>query len=70
MGQGLAVVMASVIKVMRTMVTVVQGVTKRCRLSWLTNSFLIYESQCGGWGGGGGLAGVQPMRKDVKMEPR
>ncbi len=27
-----------------------QGVTKRCRLSWLTNSALVYESQCGGRG--------------------
>jgi hypothetical protein len=30
-----------------------QGVTTRCRLSWLTNSALVYESQCGGMGGGG-----------------
>jgi hypothetical protein len=27
-----------------------QGVTKKCRLSLLTNSALVYESQCGGWG--------------------
>jgi hypothetical protein len=27
----------------------IQGVTKRCRLSWLTNSALVYESNCGGW---------------------
>ncbi len=27
-----------------------QGVTKRCRLSLLTNSALVYESQCGGMG--------------------
>jgi hypothetical protein len=27
------------------------GVTERCRLSWLTNSALVYE------GGGGGLQG-------------
>jgi hypothetical protein len=25
-----------------------QGVTKRCRLSWLTNSDLVYETKCGG----------------------
>ncbi len=37
-----------------------QGVTKRCRLSLLTNSALVYESQCGG-DGGGGVAGSQPM---------
>jgi hypothetical protein len=28
-----------------------QGVTKRRRLSWLTNSALVYESKCGGEGG-------------------
>jgi len=28
-----------------------EGVTKRCRLSWLTNSALVYEPL----GGGGGL---------------
>ncbi len=27
-----------------------QGVTKRCRLSWLTNSGLAYEPKCWGWG--------------------
>ncbi len=31
-----------------------QGVTMRCRLSWLTNSALVYEPKCGGRGGGGG----------------
>jgi hypothetical protein len=31
-----------------------QRVTRRCRLSLLTNSALVYESQCGGMGGGGG----------------
>ncbi len=25
-----------------------QGFTKRCRLSWLTNSALVYEPKCGG----------------------
>ncbi len=25
-----------------------QGVTKRCRLSWLTNGALVYEPKCGG----------------------
>ncbi len=29
-----------------------QGVTKRCRLSWQTNSALVYEHECGGEGGG------------------
>jgi hypothetical protein len=32
-----------------------QGVTKRCRLSWLTNSALVYEPQMRG---GGGSCGV------------
>jgi hypothetical protein len=30
-----------------------QEVTKKCRLSWLTNSVLINEPKCEGWGGGG-----------------
>jgi hypothetical protein len=28
----------------------IQGVTKRCRLSWLPNSALVYEPKCGGRG--------------------
>jgi hypothetical protein len=28
-----------------------QGVTKRCRLSWLTNSALVYKPKCGVIGG-------------------
>ncbi len=31
-----------------------QGVTKRCRLSWLTNNALVYESNAGG----GGFRGI------------
>jgi hypothetical protein len=31
------------------------GITKRCRLSWLTNSALVYEPNAGG---GGGLRGL------------
>jgi hypothetical protein len=30
-----------------------QGVTKRCCLSWLTNSALVYEPKCGRMVGGG-----------------
>ncbi len=30
-----------------------QGVTKRCRLSWLTNSALVHEPKCVGGGGFG-----------------
>ncbi len=36
-----------------------QGVKKRCRLSWLTNSALVIRVQL--LGGGGGVAGSQPM---------
>jgi hypothetical protein len=35
-----------------------QGVIKRCRLSWLTNSALVYESKCGGMEE---VAGSQPV---------
>ncbi len=35
-----------------------QGVTKRCRLSWLTNSAILYEPKCVGRGG---VAWPQPM---------
>jgi hypothetical protein len=38
--------------------TAYQGVTKRCRLSWLTNSALVYEPKCGGRGV---VAWSQPM---------
>jgi hypothetical protein len=38
--------------------TGLKGVTKRCRLSLLTNSGLVSESQCGGRGG---VTGYQPM---------
>jgi hypothetical protein len=43
-----------------------QGVTKRCRLSLLTNSALVYEPKCGGsvW-----VAGSQPMSTAVHLEP-
>ena len=42
-----------------------QGVTKRCRLSWLTNSSLAYEPKW--WEGG--VAGPQPMSTAVQ-EPK
>jgi hypothetical protein len=38
--------------------TLPRGVTKRCRLSWLTNSALVYEPKCGGGGGYGVPANV------------
>jgi hypothetical protein len=44
-----------------------RGVTKRCRLSWLTNSALVYhEPKCGGVG----VVGSQPMSTAVHMEPK
>jgi hypothetical protein len=43
------------------------GVTKRCRLFWLTNSTLVYDPKCGG--GGGGVAGSQPMSTALHMSP-
>jgi hypothetical protein len=43
------------------------GVTKRCRLSLLTNSALVYESKCGGRGG---VAGSQPVSTAMHMEPK
>ena len=45
-----------------------QGVTKRCSLSWLTNSALVNEPKCGG--GGKKVAGSQPMSTAVHMEPK
>jgi hypothetical protein len=39
------------------------GVTKRCCLSWLTNSSLVYEPKCGKRGG---VAGSQQMSSDVQ----
>ncbi len=42
-----------------------QGVTKRCQ-SLLTNSALVYESQCGGMRGGG-VAGSQQMSTAVHI---
>ncbi len=43
-----------------------QGVTKRCRLSWLTNSALVNELKCRGRGG---VAGSQPMSTAVHRSP-
>jgi hypothetical protein len=39
-----------------------RGVKKRCRLSFLTNSALVYEPKCGG---SGGVAESQPMSTAV-----
>jgi hypothetical protein len=43
-----------------------QEVTKRCRLSWLTNSALVYEPK---YEGGGGVVGPKPMSKAVHRSP-
>ncbi len=43
-----------------------QGATKRCCLSWLTNSALVYEHNCGGRGG---VVGSQPMSTAVHRSP-
>jgi hypothetical protein len=51
----------------------VQGVTKRCRLSWLTNSALVLQVQrnAGGMGwGGGGLSQWVQMCTSRDMEPK
>ncbi len=41
-----------------------QGVTKRCRLFWLTNSALVYTSpNAGGWG----AAETKPVSKAVHI---
>ncbi len=43
-----------------------QGVTRRCRLSCLTNSALVYEPKCGGRGW---AAGSQPMSAALHRRP-
>jgi hypothetical protein len=43
-----------------------QVVTKRYRLSWLTNSALVYEPKCGGREG---VAGSQPMSTALHRSP-
>jgi hypothetical protein len=44
----------------------VQGVAQRCRLSWLTNSALIYEHKCGGRGE---VERSRPMSTAVHRSP-
>jgi hypothetical protein len=52
-----------------------QGVTKRCRLSWLTNSALVVTSalyrtyMSPNAGGGGGVVGSPPMSTAVHWSP-
>ncbi len=46
--------------------SITQVVTKRCRLSWLTNSTLVCEPKCLGRGA---AAGSQPMKIAVHRSP-
>jgi hypothetical protein len=50
----------------------IHGATKRCRLSWLTNSALVNEPKCVSKGGGRGGCGVSTneYRCTVHMEPK
>ncbi len=43
-----------------------QGITKRCRLSWLTNSALVYEPKCGERGS----CGVSANEYSCTQEPK
>jgi hypothetical protein len=47
-----------------------RGVTKRRRLSWLTNTAPSYMSPNAGDGRRRGVAGSQPMSTAVHMEPK
>jgi hypothetical protein len=52
-------------------VTPCQGVPKRCRLSWLANSALVYEPKCvRGPRGGGGCEVSAYAPCPLKGEPR
>ncbi len=44
--------------------------TKRCRLSWLTNSALVYEPMSPNTGERGWVAGSQPMGTAVHRNPK
>jgi hypothetical protein len=49
-----------------------QGITKRCRLSWRTNSALVYEPKCGGRGGvvGSQLWCTRNKQPKFRFEPK
>jgi hypothetical protein len=60
-------------KILVNVVFACSGVMKRCRLSLLTNSVLVCESNAGGWGGGScGVSDSQPMSTAVyfTLEPK
>ncbi len=46
-----------------------QEVTKRCRLSWLANSALVYGPKCGGKGGIAGYSCAQEPKKIWDLTP-
>jgi hypothetical protein len=46
-----------------------QGVTTRCRLSWLTHSAFVYEPKCGGRGELGGGVSANEYRCTVHRCP-
>jgi hypothetical protein len=53
-------------------VSLSKGVTKRCRLSLLTNSVLEYESKCGGMGRVAGVSANEYVQLCTSrdMEPK
>jgi hypothetical protein len=62
-----------IVRILRTaLVGIMQGVTKRCRLSWLTISSLLLYMSPNAWGEGEGVhfAGSQPMSTAVHMEAK
>jgi hypothetical protein len=56
-----------VVSVYSFLKNILHGVAKRCRLSWLTNSALVYEPKSGE--GGRGVAESQPMSTVVHRSP-
>jgi hypothetical protein len=58
---------AYTLTIKRGVSTAVQGVTKTCRLSWVTNSALVYEPKCGGREGGS--CGISASTAEY-MEPK
>ncbi len=48
----------------------IQGDTRRCRLSWLTSSALVYEPKCGGGGSCGVSANAYSCVHHVTCSPK
>ncbi len=57
---------AAAIVGLKNLYRLTQGVTKRCRLSWLTNSAFVYELKCGCRVG---IAGSHLMSAAVHRSP-